>query len=97
MHEWTDNEVTNLYNRIIAIENQSAKVERDHKSQIDFLIKEVDGQDKIIEDLKVEINGHEKWLGVCDAAIKDLRMKKADKVVSEKSPVISKSWWFRKG
>ena len=73
MHEWDNNEVTILYNRIIAIENSLAKLERDFKSQIDFL-----GNDIKKAQLASDIVLHEnkqitEWLGLCDKAIKDLR------------------------
>ena len=85
MHEWTNNEVTLLYNRIIASENSVANLEREGKSQVDFLAREVA---KLID----SIWKHESLLQICDKSIKDLRSSKQDK--NEVSTPAKKGWFW---
>ena len=68
MHEWTDNEVTNLYNRIIASENLLAKLERDIKSQLEFLNQELTNQ-------KTLTDTNRSWIQICDKSIKEFRIQ----------------------
>ena len=88
-HKWSLNEVTNLYNRIIASENLLAKLERETKSQIEFLSKEQAVQKTLTE-------ANRSWIKICDDSIKELRNKENPAQTSKPIREYKPNWKFWK-
>ena len=66
-HQFSNEEVTNLYNRLVAIENRLIHIEgrMDSQGQTDL--------DKLMENHQQALKKHEEWLSICDKSIKELR------------------------
>ena len=91
-HQFSNEETTLLYQRIINAENILAKLEREHKSQVEFLNQELGNQ-------KTLIDANRGWIQICDKSIKEFRTQ-LNIITNAKLAVLKpleaktpKKWW----